>query len=51
MTRIKYKGLVWLKIKLTDWEFEGGHTNPDLLKLKRKDGRSGHNYFTLRGLK
>lgn len=47
MTRITYKGYVWLKINKEDWEFEGGETNPDLLRLPCKKGR-GNNHFKLR---
>lgn len=52
MTRITYKGQVYIKISKSDWEFGGGPSNPDLLKLKNKhwaQGRRSHCYFRLRG--
>lgn len=49
MTRIKYNGLTYEKITKTDWEFEGGETNPDLLKLRHnKRERTCYRYFRLR---
>lgn len=49
MTRITYNGLVYVKINKSDWEFEGGDTNPDLLKLvNKRPGSRGHRYFKLR---
>lgn len=49
MTRIEYRGLVYVKITKEDWEFGGGETNPDLLKLKnRKRDRTNYRYFKLR---
>lgn len=49
MTRIKYGGLVYEKITKEDWEFEGGETNPDLLKLRHRGReRKTYRYFKLR---
>lgn len=49
MTRIKYGGLVYLAITKEDWEFGGGETNPDLLKLRNKRGHGrGFRYYKLR---
>ncbi|TXJ25417.1 MAG: hypothetical protein E6Q24_14905 [Chitinophagaceae bacterium] len=51
MNRIKYAGLMYDRIKKEDWEFEGGETNPDLLKLQHpKRERKGYRYFRLRPL-
>lgn len=49
MTRIKYNGQVYEKISRTEWEFEGGESNPSLLKLPDR-GRAGkcHRYFRMR---
>ena len=48
MTRIKYGGLIYIKITKEDWEFGGGETNPDLLKLKHpKRTRKAYRYFKL----
>ena len=50
MTRIKYGGFIYLKITKEDWEFEGGETNPDLLKLRHpKRERKTYRYFRLQG--
>lgn len=49
MTRIKYGGLVYVAITKEDWEFGGGETNPDLLRLRNKrDHGRGYRYFKLR---
>lgn len=49
MTRITFNGYVYVKITKEDWEFEGGETNPDLLKLRnRKRERRSYRYFKLR---
>ena len=49
MTRIKYGGLVYLTITKEDWEFAGGETNPDLLRLRNKRAHArGYRYFKLR---
>jgi hypothetical protein len=49
MTRIKYNGLIYEKITKQDWEFEGGETSPDLLKLRhKKRERACYRYFRLR---
>lgn len=49
MTRIKYGGLIYLAINKEDWEFAGGETNPDLLRLpNRRAGSRGYRYFKLR---
>jgi hypothetical protein len=48
-SRIKYGGLVYDKITKEDWEFEGGETNPDLLKLRhKKRERTCYRYFRIR---
>lgn len=44
MTRITLKGAVWHKISRADWEFEGGESNHELLKLRNRGGR-GSRYF------
>lgn len=48
MTRIRYNGHVYEKISRTEWEFEGGESNPALLKLPDR-ARTGkcHRYFRL----
>lgn len=49
MTRVTHNGRVYLKINKEEWEFSGGETNPDLLKLKnRRVGSRGFCYFKLR---
>lgn len=49
MTRITYRGSVYVKITKEDWEFGGGETNPELLKLKNtKRQRTNYRYFKLR---
>lgn len=35
-SRIKYGGQVYEKITKIEWEFEGGETNPGLLKLRHR---------------
>lgn len=49
MTRITYGGLIYLAITKEDWEFGGGETNPDLLKLCNQRGHGrGYRYYKLR---
>lgn len=51
MTHIKYKGHTWLKIPKVEWQFAGGETNPDLLKLpntRTKNTRKSYHYFKRR---
>jgi len=49
MTRIKYGDAVYLKITKEEWEFSGGETNPELLKLRhKKRERRTYRYFKLR---
>jgi len=49
MTRIKYGDAVYLKITKEEWEFSGGETNPELLKLRhKKRDRRTYRYFKLR---
>lgn len=46
MNRIKYKGLVYNHITKEEWMFDGGETNPDLLKLQHpKRERKCYRYF------
>lgn len=51
LSHIRYGGFVYVRINKAEYQFEGGETNKDLLKLKDRLRPGCHVYFKLRGLR